>query len=270
MNMTKLSFKRSLLQVLLIALVLIFGVSLKSDRSVKETGKYEAELNAAQADQNTPKTENEIRDARGKRENELQAYFKKALHTPWTKGWYSFWANIWGMSERLWKHDTIKAHIHWASWTWFSAIVAAFALWRYTRIGKKILEDDNHGQRNKVTVSKLDAGVLFPQATFVLTLILLGVNVIGSLVKAPILLTALAAALIMIIEYLVYSTNGGKLASWDEITDNMTAPFRDSFSSVLGFLHINVETNDRKVPKDVRKKSRKTAHRAGKRDPISW
>lgn len=270
MKMTKLSFKRSILQILLIALLLVFATSLRAYISAHQAGKYEASVNANQLDDTTKMTARELHDYESGMQKQLNAYLKQKV---WglAELWYLLVAGVFGMAKWNWGYETIKNLIHWSTWTYLSAILWLIVVVGYWRVGKKMLAEKNQGKARTITASALDQGVLYPRATFAITMMLIGGNAFGSLLRAPIFWTILMTIVVLMIETLSYVSNGGELSLPKASVVLLWLPRK-----ILEIFHINEaaeifqvkmeKRDDHGIPRNVRKRnSRGVARRA----PIS-
>lgn len=235
--MTKCGFLRSIVQILLIALLLNVITSLRADLAVKQTGAMEAEMNGDTLDNQEGLTQKEWHQIKSERQAELNGYLKAHVRGP-AELWYILVAGVRDMSSWMWNQATVKAHIHWSTHLYFGLIFFAIALVIYIKLGKKMEEEDGKARQKTPKLSVLDYGTLYPRLTFIITLILIGGNAIGSLLKAPILVTDLMALLMIVAQYLSFVSNDGSLRTAEAKREGIFAPI---VAKVAEIFNINLK-----------------------------
>lgn len=260
--MTKTNFIKSVVQILLVALFIVFVVSMTSMKFTRRIGEMEASVNLVQ--DNTPKTDREMHDARSVREQQLRSYLEKKILGP-GEIWYKVVADNRGMSEWYWDNTTVKAYIMWWTRCVFCPIIGAVALFVQWLMKKHADEEVSHGKTKKTSKSGLKE--IFSNAGMLVLEILMVGGVLGALTGRIMLFVVLATVIVFVFELLAYVSNGGKLLTAKKREKKGWKALIPNF--IIEAFDINLEEDDdHGIPKNVRRQAGK-GKTSGRREPLS-
>ncbi len=208
-----LQYWKTVIQILSFGLSLTVLVGVAMAVTTKEKGKIEAlfydnstaEFTTGEYDAKRAK-----HDMVSTSQKELKTYFEGEFNIV-TASCYHAVASGFRMAERHWRNSTVKAYIHWQSWSIVSFLLVVILLLIYRRLDKKLVNATEDEKRKGAKIAADGDGTLLSGEVRLMVFGIIGLMTFGVIVHAPILLCHLGTLVALIIKSLSFVSQGGNI-----------------------------------------------------------